>query len=102
MFRYSKYTQLHKAFTLIELLVVIGIIGILAAILFPVFAQAKTAAKAAVCLSNVKQVSLAAILYAADYDDMYPQQAVTLPKPTPNTTSRMFWWYTEVRQISPL
>jgi prepilin-type N-terminal cleavage/methylation domain-containing protein/prepilin-type processing-associated H-X9-DG protein len=59
----------RRAFTLIELLVVIAIIAILAAILFPVFAQAKAAAKAAASLSNVKQITLAAIMYAGDYDD---------------------------------
>jgi prepilin-type N-terminal cleavage/methylation domain-containing protein len=63
-----------KAFTLIELLVVIAIIAILAAILFPVFAQAKTAAKKASSLSNVKQLSTGNILYAADYDDYFPDQ----------------------------
>jgi prepilin-type N-terminal cleavage/methylation domain-containing protein len=57
------------AFTLIELLVVIAIIAILAAILFPVFAQAKAAAKATATLSNIKQQSLAQIMYAGDYDD---------------------------------
>ena len=58
-----------KAFTLIELLVVIAIIAILAAILFPVFAQAKLSAKGAACLSNMKQVVLGAQMYAGDYDD---------------------------------
>lgn len=58
-----------KAFTLIELLVVIAIIAILASILFPVFAQAKKAAKTTVTLSNLKQTILAAIMYANDYDD---------------------------------
>ncbi len=57
-----------RAFTLIELLVVITIIAILAAILFPVFAQAKEAAKKANCISNLKQISLAFIMYADDYD----------------------------------
>lgn len=59
-----------KAFTLIELLVVIAIIAILAAILFPVFAQAKVAAKKAGCISNMKQWSLAQQMYWADFDDM--------------------------------
>jgi prepilin-type N-terminal cleavage/methylation domain-containing protein len=58
-----------KGFTLIELLVVIAIIAILAAILFPVFAQAKRAAKSAATLSNVKQLSVSAKLYATDSDD---------------------------------
>jgi prepilin-type N-terminal cleavage/methylation domain-containing protein len=58
-----------RAFTLIELLVVIAIIAILAAILFPVFAQAKAAAKATSGLSNVKQIGLAQQMYYNDYDD---------------------------------
>jgi len=58
-----------RAFTLIELLVVIAIIAILAAILFPVFAQAKLAAKKTVALSNAKQVALAQLMYMNDYDD---------------------------------
>lgn len=63
---------MKKAFTLIELLVVIAIIAILAAILFPVFAQAKNAAKKTAALSNVKQTTTGVLLYSADYDDMYP------------------------------
>lgn len=59
-------------FTLIELLVVIAIIAILAAILFPVFAQAKEAAKKAADLSNNKQINLGAQMYMADYDDVFP------------------------------
>jgi len=62
-----------RAFTLIELLVVIAIIAILAAILFPVFAQAKQAAKKTVSLSNQKQIGLSIIMYAGDNDDMYPR-----------------------------
>src|SRR5580698_8859977 len=61
-----------KAFTLIELLVVIAIIAILAAILFPVFAQAKLAAKKTQALSNVKQLTLGILMYDNDYDDLFP------------------------------
>jgi prepilin-type N-terminal cleavage/methylation domain-containing protein/prepilin-type processing-associated H-X9-DG protein len=61
-----------KAFTLIELLVVIAIIAILAAILFPVFAQAREAARSASCISNTKQVSLAILQYVQDYDEQFP------------------------------
>ena len=64
--------QRRKAFTLIELLVVIAIIAILAAILFPVFAQAKLAAKKTTDLSNMKQLGTAVIMYEADSDDMLP------------------------------
>ena len=67
----STRTQSQKGFTLIELLVVIAIIAILAAILFPVFAQAKDAAKKTAGLSNVKEINLGYILYAGDADDTY-------------------------------
>lgn len=60
-----------RAFTLIELLVVIAIIAVLAAILFPVFAQAKSAARQAACISNMKQFALAAHLYLGDSDDVW-------------------------------
>ena len=66
---------MKKAFTLIELLVVIAIIAILAAILFPVFAQAKLAAKKTADLSNLKQIGTSTFLYQGDYDDaFYPHR----------------------------
>ena len=64
--------QDRRAFTLIELLVVIAIIAILAAILFPVFAQAREKARQTSCLSNEKQLGLAILQYAQDYDEMLP------------------------------
>ena len=60
----------HKAFTLIELLVVIAIIAILAAILFPVFAQAREKARQTSCLSNFKQVNIGLMMYVQDYDEV--------------------------------
>jgi prepilin-type N-terminal cleavage/methylation domain-containing protein/prepilin-type processing-associated H-X9-DG protein len=63
----------NKGFTLIELLVVIAIIAILAAILFPVFAQAREKARQASCLSNLKQLTLGWVMYAQDYDESFPQ-----------------------------
>ena len=66
-----------RAFTLIELLVVIAIIAILAAILFPVFAQAKEAAKKTTSISNLRQLGTATALYQSDYDDTFPQARST-------------------------
>jgi len=62
----------RTGFTLIELLVVIAIIAILAAILFPVFAQAREQARKTSCLSNVKQLALAVSMYTQDYDESFP------------------------------
>jgi prepilin-type N-terminal cleavage/methylation domain-containing protein/prepilin-type processing-associated H-X9-DG protein len=62
----------RHGFTLIELLVVIAIIAILAAILFPVFAQAREKARASACLSNAKQIATALYMYVQDFDETYP------------------------------
>jgi len=66
-----------QGFTLIELLVVIAIIAILAAILFPVFARAREAARKTSCLSNTKQLGTASAMYISDYDGAYPDSRVT-------------------------
>jgi len=71
----------RSAFTLIELLVVIAIIAILAAILFPVFAQAREKARATACLSNMKQIGLGLMQYIQDYDEVFPE-AVFAADPT--------------------
>lgn len=103
-------------FTLIELLVVIAIIAILAAILFPVFARAKEAAKATTCLSNQRQIVTAWIMYAGDYDDeaclsYYYQNGGNLEMgwdftldwttgPTPKATSGLLYPYIKNGQIN--
>ncbi|MCG9895012.1 MAG: prepilin-type N-terminal cleavage/methylation domain-containing protein [Fimbriimonadaceae bacterium] len=78
----------RRGFTLMELLVVIAIIAILAAILFPVFAQAKSAAKKTVAVSNLKQIGTAVLMYAGDNDDVYPRTMDT-SSGFPETIS---WW----------
>src|SRR5438876_210031 len=75
----------NRAFTLIELLVVIAIIAILAAILFPVFAQAREKARAISCVSNEKQVSLGVLMYVQDYDETFP----------------MYWYYVPALPADP-
>jgi prepilin-type N-terminal cleavage/methylation domain-containing protein len=80
-----------QAFTLIELLVVIAIIAILAAILFPVFAQAKYAAKKTQDLSNIKQLGTSNAIYTADYDDLQPLSR-TVVNGADWWTARMYSW----------
>src|SRR6187551_2940460 len=80
--------SIRSAFTLIELLVVIAVIAILAAILFPVFAQAREKARQASCLSNNKQVVLGVIMYSQDYDEMYPLGAYNT-----DATAPVQMWY---------
>src|SRR5437870_10743090 len=95
----------RKGFTLIELLVVIAIIAILAAILFPVFAQAREKARQATCLSNLKQMGLAEMMYAQDYDERYSNthlNAVPLTFGLPpggcwsGTTDWCHWFFPQV------
>ena len=75
---------MKRGFTLIELLVVITIIAILAAILFPVFARAKAAAKQSACISNLKQIGTAMTLYMGDHDDIFPYAVDASDKYDPN------------------
>ena len=79
----------RTGFTLIELLVVIAIIAILAAILFPVFARAREKARQASCLSNVKQIVLAHLMYLQDYDEVFMPHVTerTAPAGTPDTAA---------------
>ncbi len=88
----------RRGFTLIELLVVIAIIAILAAILFPVFARAREKARQTSCLSNLKQMALAAMMYAGDYDDKFTFYATYAPAGTPRPvtggTGTLRWWDT--------
>ena len=80
-------TPSKKAFTLIELLVVIAIIAILAAILFPVFAQARDKARQTSCLSNIKQIGLGLMMYVQDSDETYPGALQPSPSINGGSTS---------------
>ena len=80
----------RRGFTLIELLVVIAIIAILAAILFPVFAQAREKARQTACLSNMKQMGTAITMYAQDYDETY-NCIYTFQPPNFNASTRLWW-----------
>src|SRR6478735_4043026 len=79
-----------RGFTLIELLVVIAIIAILAAILFPVFAQAREAARQSTCISNLKQLGTALSMYSSDYDSTLMQ---TSWEKSPGFNFQVHWSY---------
>ena len=91
----SRRIRAVSAFTLIELLVVIAIIAILAAILFPVFAQAREKARAASCLSNIKQIGIGVMMYIQDNDEAYPIGGWNDPPYSANPT-RLSRWYLDV------
>ncbi len=82
--------SLRSAFTLIELLVVIAIIAILAAILLPVFAQARESARQIVCGSNMRQLGLAFRIYTTDYDERWPP-AFSVGRPVPSMSLATPW-----------
>ena len=82
----ARMKEKKKGFTLIELLVVIAIIGILAAILFPVFARARENARRSSCQSNLKQIGIAWMMYAQDYDETVMRFA------TPGCGATCYWW----------
>lgn len=88
-----------KGFTLIELLVVVAIIAVLAAILFPVFARARENARRASCMSNLKQMGLAMMMYTQDYDEHMPSYLLEghgnkiFPAPNGNKYSRQPWFF---------
>jgi len=81
-----------RAFTLIELLVVIAIIAILAAILFPVFAQARNQAPKTVCISNLKQLGLAQLMYIQDYDESFTKWGNGVPNDAWAQPEGAGWW----------
>lgn len=90
-------TRRRNGFTLIELLVVIAIIAILAAILFPVFAQARDAARKTTCQSNLKQFGTAFAMYASDYDGMFPNPGGRNIQGAPSNGAA---WYSATRNTS--
>ncbi|MHB8995074.1 MAG: DUF1559 family PulG-like putative transporter [Armatimonadota bacterium] len=82
---------MRKGFTLIELLVVIAIIAILASILFPVFSKAREKARQTSCLSNIKQLGLAGMMYSDDYDEMLPTNVHDINADSAQNAGDMTW-----------
>jgi prepilin-type N-terminal cleavage/methylation domain-containing protein/prepilin-type processing-associated H-X9-DG protein len=97
-------TRLRKSeqgFTLIELLVVIAIIAILAAILFPVFAQAREKARQTSCLSNEKQIGLSLLMYVQDYDEQFPTGSKLSYPNGPNNLNPLMYGVAWAGQVYP-
>lgn len=97
LFTYNPSKRSGRGFTLIELLVVIAIIATLAAILFPVFAQAHTKARQTVAISNLKQIATAMLLYAQDYDDCLP---MTMEAESTGQPTTIGYWATSSYQAA--
>src|ERR1700735_2297769 len=93
--RHADGTGTRRGFTLIELLVVIAIIAILAAILFPVFAQAREKARQTSCLSNMKHLALANLMYVQDYDEAFCNEG------EPDAQDNWGWQYTWQFEVQP-
>ena len=91
----------RDAFTLIELLVVIAIIAILAAILFPVFAQAREKARQTSCLSSMKQMGLAQMQYSQDFDEMFPLATNEVNPDNPALAPVLLYDITWIRAVQP-
>ncbi|HIE53501.1 MAG TPA: DUF1559 domain-containing protein [Armatimonadetes bacterium] len=89
----------RAGFTLVEMLVVIAIVAILAAILFPVFAQAREKARAARCVSNLRQLGAAIWMYAQDYDDLFPQAVDPADKYAPQIWARWPQWQARIPRM---
>jgi prepilin-type N-terminal cleavage/methylation domain-containing protein/prepilin-type processing-associated H-X9-DG protein len=87
----------ERGFTLIELLVVIAIIAILAAILFPVFAQARDKARGSACLSNTKQIGTAILMYTEDYDETLPEYWDDNAAPKAANPNPLGYWHNHLQ-----
>ncbi|MDW8050930.1 MAG: prepilin-type N-terminal cleavage/methylation domain-containing protein [Armatimonadota bacterium] len=87
----------RSGFTLVELLVVVGIVAVLVALIFPVFARARAKARQTACISNLRQIGMSIEMYAMDYDDLYPFAV----DPTDRYTPEIWWEYPHWQALIP-